>query len=122
MICTVLTPGGPPWPRWMRFVAQTLRQVGLPDRVMVDCSHGNSSKDYTRQPEVAQAICEQVKSGSYNVCGVMMESHLVAGRQDHDAGEPLTYGQSITDACIALDDTIPLLDELATAVAKRRGR
>ena len=84
---------------------------------MVDCSHGNSSKDYTRQPEVAQAICEQVTSGSYNICGVMMESHLVAGRQDHDAGEPLTYGQSITDACIAWDDTIPLLDELATAHA-----
>ncbi len=124
--CHVILRGSNKGPNYDRDtvedVAQTLRQAGLPDRVMVDCSHGNSSKDYTRQPEVAQAICEQVKSGSYNVCGVMMESHLVAGRQDHDAGEPLTYGQSITDACIALDDTIPLLDELATAVAKRRGR
>ena len=123
--CHVILRGSNKGPNYDRDTveeaAQTLRQAGLPDRVMVDCSHGNSSKDYTRQPEVAQAICEQVTSGSYNVCGVMMESHLVAGRQDHDTGEPLTYGQSITDACIGLDDTIPLLDELATAVAKRRG-
>ena len=101
-------------------VAQTLRDAQLPDRVVVDCSHGNSRKDYNRQPEVANDICEQVASGSYGICGVMMESHLVAGRQDHVSGKSLTYGQSITDACISWDMTVPLLDNLAGAVAKRR--
>ena len=100
--------------------SQTLRDAGLPHRLMVDCSHGNSQKDYTRQPDVIHAICAQITAGSYNICGLMMESHLVAGRQNHDIGEPLTYGQSITDACIDWVTTVPLLEELATAVEKRR--
>jgi 3-deoxy-7-phosphoheptulonate synthase len=100
--------------------AQKLRDSGLPDRVLIDTSHGNSHKDYRRQPEVAHSIVEQVAAGSYDICGVMMESHLVEGRQDHVAGEPLTYGQSITDACMSMETTIPLLDALADAVTKRR--
>jgi 3-deoxy-7-phosphoheptulonate synthase len=88
--------------------------------VLIDTSHGNSHKDYRRQPEVAHSIVEQVAAGSYDICGVMMESHLVEGRQDHVAGEPLTYGQSITDACMSMETTIPLLDALADAVTKRR--
>jgi 3-deoxy-7-phosphoheptulonate synthase len=87
---------------------------------MVDCSHGNSQKDYTRQPEVLQYLCTQITAGSYNICGVMLESHLVAGRQDHDRGTPLVYGQSITDACISWEATVPLLEELAVASDKRR--
>jgi 3-deoxy-7-phosphoheptulonate synthase len=100
--------------------AQTLHDAGLPHRLMVDCSHGNSQKDYTRQPEVLQHLCSQVAAGSYNICGVMLESHLVEGRQDHHTGTPLVYGQSITDACISWEMTVPLLEELAVACEKRR--
>jgi 3-deoxy-7-phosphoheptulonate synthase len=71
---------------------------------------------------VAHSVAEQVAAGSYHICGLMMESHLVEGRQDHDMGKPLTYGQSITDACISMETTIPLLDALADAVTKRRGQ
>jgi 3-deoxy-7-phosphoheptulonate synthase len=100
--------------------AQILRASGLPDRLLIDCSHGNSSKDYRRQPDVVRSVCEQVGSGSYDIGGIMMESHLVAGRQDHTTGKPLTYGQSITDGCIAWDTTEPLLEALAEAVLTRR--
>jgi len=100
--------------------AETLRAAALPARVLVDCSHGNSQKDYQRQPEVARDLAAQLAEGSTNVCGVMMESHLVAGRQDHKPPIPLTYGQSITDACIDWETTVPVLEELARAVAKRR--
>jgi len=100
--------------------AQTLRASGLPDRLLIDCSHGNSDKDYRRQPDVAYSVCQQVGSGSHHIGGIMMESHLVAGRQDHHTGQPLTYGQSITDGCISWDMTTPLLEALAAAVIERR--
>ena len=91
---------------------------GLPARVMVDCSHGNSNKDYRRQGEVAAQVAEQLRAGSRDVMGVMIESHLVAGNQkispDRSA---LTYGQSITDACIDLQATREVLASLADAVA-----
>jgi len=101
-------------------VAAKLRKVGLPDRVMIDCSHGNSQKDYLRQPLVAHEVAEQVAAGSEAICGVMLESHLVEGRQDLEAGKPLVYGQSITDACISWEMTVPILEELADAVRARR--
>ena len=101
-------------------VAALLRQHGLSERVMIDCSHGNSNKDYRLQPQVAAAVAAQVAAGSESICGVMVESHLVAGRQDLVAGKPLVYGQSITDACISWSDTLPLLECLADAVRKRR--
>ncbi len=100
--------------------AQTLHDANLPHRVLVDCSHGNSQKDYTRQPQVCIDVCEQVASGSDNICGVMMESHLVAGRQDIKPDTPLTYGQSVTDACIDWETTVPMLEDLAQASAQRR--
>ena len=100
--------------------AQALRNANLPHRVLVDCSHGNSQKDYLRQPQVCADVCEQVASGSDNICGVMMESHLVAGRQDIKPDTPLTYGQSVTDACIDWETTVPMLEDLARASAKRR--
>ena len=98
-----------------------LRGAGLCHRLMVDCSHGNSNKDYQRQPVVARAAAEQVAGGSAAICGVMLESHLLSGRQDRTSGRPLKYGQSITDACISWEDTAPVLEELAEAVQKRRG-
>ena len=101
-------------------VVGQLAGVGLPPRVMVDASHGNSDKDHRRQPLVARAIAEQVAHGSTAVFGIMLESHLVGGRQDQRAGEALTFGQSITDACLGWEETVPVLDELAAAVRTRR--
>jgi 3-deoxy-7-phosphoheptulonate synthase len=89
---------------------------------MVDCSHGNSGKDHTRQPAVARDLAGQIADGQRRVFGVMIESHLVGGRQDARPGQPLTYGQSVTDACLAWDDTLPVLDDLAKAVRARRER
>jgi 3-deoxy-7-phosphoheptulonate synthase len=101
-------------------VAKALRDHGLVDRLMIDCSHGNSRKDYRVQPEVAEQVAEQVASGGREICGVMLESHLVEGRQDLVPGRPLTHGQSITDACIGWESTVPILETLAASVRKRR--
>lgn len=103
-------------------VAGLLEKKGLVPRVMVDLSHGNSDKDHRRQPLVARAIAEQIAEGSTRIFGVMIESHLVGGRQDQRPNEPLTYGQSITDACLGWEDTVPVLEELAAAVRVRRER
>ena len=99
-----------------------LGNAGLTERVMVDCSHGNSRKDYHRQVEVAAEVADQVRAGSPSICGVMLESHLVEGRQDLVPGRPLTYGQSITDACISWGTTVPILEQLAAAVRQRRAK
>lgn len=90
-----------------------LSSAGLPARVMVDCSHGNSGKDFTRQGAVAHDVACQVSGGSRQVFGVMLESNLVAGRQD----SPATFGQSITDGCIGIEETADVLAELAHAIA-----
>ena len=103
--------------------AAALAKEGLPARVMVDCSHGNSNKDYRRQGEVAGQVAEQLRAGSRHVMGVMIESHLVAGNQKIPADlSALTYGQSITDACIDLDTTREVLQELAGAVASAQNQ
>jgi len=94
--------------------------VGLPRRVMVDASHGNSSKDYTRQPAVCESLAEQVAGGERGVVGVMLESFLVAGRQEPGAPATLTYGQSVTDACMDLSMTAEAMESLAASVASRR--
>ena len=96
-------------------VSALLAKHGLCDRVMVDCSHGNSEKDHRRQPLVAADICEQIRAGSRRIFGVMLESHLVEGRQDYVPGHAATYGQSITDACISLEQTEVVLEQLAQA-------
>jgi 3-deoxy-7-phosphoheptulonate synthase len=97
-----------------------LEAAGLRDHVMVDFSHANSSKQHRKQMDVGRDIAGQLAAGSRKVFGVMIESHLVEGRQDVIPEKPLTYGQSITDACLAWDDTVPLLRELAEAVTQRR--
>ena len=98
--------------------AAELANAGLVDRLMVDCSHGNSNKDYRRQGEVLQAVAQQVQQGSTHLMGVMLESHLVEGNQKLNADRAaMTYGQSVTDACISLDTTAGLLEQLASAVA-----
>lgn len=101
-------------------VVSQLSTRGLPASVMVDCSHGNSLKDYRKQPGVAQSLAEQMSAGSKAITGVMIESHLVEGRQDAKPGQALTYGQSITDACVNWSVTESMLDTLAAAVRARR--
>jgi 3-deoxy-7-phosphoheptulonate synthase len=97
-----------------------LQKAGISTRLMIDCSHGNSSKDYRRQSLVAADIAEQVSRGSKIIGGVMIESHLVEGRQDWKGRDASTYGCSITDACISFEQTIPILQQLAESVRQRR--
>jgi 3-deoxy-7-phosphoheptulonate synthase len=99
---------------------EALGKAALPQKVMIDVSHANSGKDHRNQPAVTRAVAEQVATGETAVLGVMIESHLAAGRQDLVPGRPLAYGQSITDACIDWETSIGLLDELAAAVRARR--
>jgi 3-deoxy-7-phosphoheptulonate synthase len=97
-----------------------LREAGLPERLVVDVSHDNSGKDAQRQPAVAADVAGQVAGGNRAIVGVMLESFLVAGRQELEPGRPLTYGQSVTDACVDWDTTVGVLDQLAAAVRARR--
>jgi 3-deoxy-7-phosphoheptulonate synthase len=97
-----------------------LQSRGLRGRLMIDCSHGKSNKQYANQSAVAQSVAEQVAAGSGSILGVMIESHLIEGRQNYNPGEALIYGKSITDGCISLEQTRPILDRLAESVCKRR--
>jgi len=101
-------------------IKQELEASGLPQKVMIDFSHANSSKQYQRQMVVSEDVAGQIAGGEDAIFGVMIESHLVEGRQDLINGEAPTYGQSITDACIGWDDTEKVLRQLADAVAERR--
>jgi 3-deoxy-7-phosphoheptulonate synthase len=94
--------------------------TGISTCMMIDASHGNSGKRYENQPAVVDAIAAQIEAGDSRIGGLMVESHLVAGRQDLVPGKALVYGQSITDACIDWDTSIRVLDRLAQAVARRR--
>ena len=89
---------------------------------MVDCSHANSAKQHKNQLQVAENVAEQLRSGEQRIMGVMVESHLVEGRQDVEPGKELVFGQSITDACLGWDDSESLLENLAEAVRLRRER
>jgi 3-deoxy-7-phosphoheptulonate synthase len=99
-----------------------LAKAGLPEQVMIDCSHANSQKEHRRQLDVGRSIAAQLAAGERRIAGVMIESHLVEGRQEIRVREQMTYGQSVTDACIGWDDTAGLLRELARAVTQRRER
>ena len=96
--------------------------AGVSTRIMIDASHGNSSKRPENQPLVIESIAQQIEAGDRRIGGVMLESHLVGGRQDLVPGKPLVYGQSITDGCIDWATSVTLLDRLATAVERRRAR
>ena len=97
-----------------------LARAGVAPRIMIDTSHANSSKKPENQPLVAADIARQVSDGEQRIIGVMIESNLVAGRQEVVPGKPLTYGQSITDGCIDWETTVSTLNVLAEAVATRR--
>jgi 3-deoxy-7-phosphoheptulonate synthase len=100
--------------------AKELAGAGLEQRLMIDCSHSNSQKMYQRQVDVAREVARQVATGDDRIFGIMVESNLKAGRQDLLPGKPLVYGQSITDACIGWEDSVPVLRNLADAVRRRR--
>ncbi|GAB2908671.1 3-deoxy-7-phosphoheptulonate synthase AroG [Paralcaligenes sp. KSB-10] len=99
---------------------QILSKSGLRARLMIDASHANSNKDYRNQPAVIENIAQQMESGDERIFGVMVESHLVGGRQDLVEGQPLVYGQSITDGCIDWDTSVQVMERLAQAVRHRR--
>jgi 3-deoxy-7-phosphoheptulonate synthase len=98
----------------------SLVEAGLAPMLMIDCSHANSQKDYRQQKEVARDIAAQVSQGEARIMGVMVESHLNEGRQEHAPGCELAYGQSITDACLGWQDTVDLLEMLSRSVQTRR--
>jgi 3-deoxy-7-phosphoheptulonate synthase len=104
----------------IQLAAEQLEKYGLKPHVMVDFSHANSMKDFRRQIDVCNNVAGQISQGENRIMGVMLESHLVEGRQDVIPGQPLTYGQSITDACISWELTESCLKNLASAVRARR--
>jgi 3-deoxy-7-phosphoheptulonate synthase len=97
-----------------------LAQAGLAQQLMIDASHANSRKDPANQPAVCAEVGAQVAAGDTRIFGLMVESHIVGGRQDLVTGKALTYGQSITDGCIAWDDSVAVLEGLAASVRERR--
>jgi 3-deoxy-7-phosphoheptulonate synthase len=97
-----------------------LAAAGIPAKVMIDCSHGNSRKQHRLQIEVAKDVASQLAAGDDRIMGVMVESHLKEGRQDLVPGKELEYGKSITDACIGWEDSLQVLDTLAEGVRQRR--
>ncbi len=100
--------------------AKELAVASLAAKVMIDCSHANSLKQYQLQMQVAEDVVQQLQTGDDRIIGLMVESHLNAGRQDHTPGCNLEYGKSITDGCLGWDDTVTLLDNLAQGVRARR--
>ncbi|KAK7056829.1 hypothetical protein VNI00_002546 [Paramarasmius palmivorus] len=126
----VILRGGSKGPNYsaehVRDAAQKLQKAGITPKLMIDCSHGNSSKQHQKQVEVADDIARQLESEdtAFNIMGVMLESNLAEGRQDITAAGPsaLKYGQSVTDACISWETTVPVLDRLREGVQARRAR
>jgi 3-deoxy-7-phosphoheptulonate synthase len=104
----------------INIAAEEMESKGLKPRLMVDFSHANSRKQHLRQLLVGRDVASQIARGDQRIMGAMIESFITAGRQDRVEGQPLTYGKSITDACIGWDDSLPLLEELAQAIRQRR--
>ncbi|AKR43415.1 3-deoxy-7-phosphoheptulonate synthase [Methylophilus sp. TWE2] len=103
-------------------VCDQLADAGLAPVLMVDCSHGNSQKQYKNQISVVNDVASQIAGGDARIIGIMLESHLNEGRQDHSPGCSLNYGQSITDACLGWEDSVAVLETLAAAVKARRDK
>jgi 3-deoxy-7-phosphoheptulonate synthase len=122
--CHVILRGGSAGPNYdtdsIARAASAMEKAKVPARIMVDASHGNSSKDFRRQPQVIDSLAEQLEAGTRVLVGTMMESHLVEGNQALNDPKDLVYGQSVTDACMSWETTAPLLERLAKAVQKRR--
>ena len=121
--CHVILRGGKKPNYDAESVQTAAEQIGLSGqtaRFMIDCSHANSGKNHIQQETVCHDIAQQLSEGENRIMGLMLESNLVAGRQNQEPGKKLVYGQSITDACMAWDNTEPLLYELAQAVRERR--
>jgi len=122
--CHVILRGGSKHPNYdpesIREASDKLIKAGLHPQLIVDCSHANSGKDHERQASVCRDLAGQVAKGNTHIAGLMLESHIVGGAQKQVEGQPLTYGQSITDACMAWDITSDLLHELAASVRARR--
>lgn len=122
--CHIILRGGGGKPNFeaanVEAASALLSQSGLPARMMIDCSHENSGKDYRRQPAVAENIGAQIGSGDMRIVGLMIESNLVEGNQSIVPGEPLEYGKSVTDSCVGWDTTERMLEGLANAFEQRR--
>jgi len=122
--CHLILRGGRTGPNYaaeaIAEAGEALSKAGLRPALMVDCSHANSQKNHKNQVRVGESLAAQVSSGSQAIFGVMLESNLVEGRQDVAPGKSLTHGQSITDACLGFDETVPVLELLAAAVRARR--
>lgn len=122
--CHIILRGGNGKPNYdapsIDEAAAILSQSGLPARMLVDCSHANSNKDYRKQPQVAESISQQVASGDMRIIGVMIESNLVEGSQEIVQGKELVYGQSVTDSCVNWETTQTMLQTLADATAARQ--
>ncbi len=101
-------------------IVHVLNERKLPPYLMIDCSHGNSHKKHKEQRNVAQAIAKQIEKGNLSIAGVMIESFLEEGRQSLQSDLTLRYGQSITDACLSWDQTLPILEFLAQSVEQRK--
>ncbi len=124
--CHVILRGGNEYPNYdavsVQHVADALEQAGLPPTIMIDFSHANSLKQYHRQMQVGEEVGRQIAGGDRRIFGVMVESHLQPGNQKLAPGQPLAYGQSITDACLGWDDSTVLMQRLADAVVGRRAQ
>ena len=121
--CHIILRGGKEPNYDAKHVDQAVKELAaakVQTRLMIDCSHANSQKDHQKQIDVTEVVAEQIEKGNENIMGVMIESHLVAGRQDVEEGKELVYGQSITDSCINWDDSVAALRTLADAVKQRR--
>ncbi|WP_188190490.1 3-deoxy-7-phosphoheptulonate synthase [Nonomuraea sp. SYSU D8015] len=123
--CHVILRGGRGGPNYdeesVRDALTLLRKAQRPERLIIDASHGNSGKDHVRQAAVVRELAARIAAGEEGIAGLMVESFLVPGRQEPGPREGLTYGQSITDACVGWDETERLLGVLAEAVRSRRG-
>jgi 3-deoxy-7-phosphoheptulonate synthase len=122
--CHIILRGGNGRPNFdnpsVHYASRILEQAGFHPSLMIDMSHANSQSDHRRQLQVCSDICTQLSEGEHRIMGVMIESNLVEGRQELAPGKQLTFGQSITDACIGWEDTVNVLDQLASSVRNRR--
>ncbi|MCF6236089.1 MAG: 3-deoxy-7-phosphoheptulonate synthase [Gammaproteobacteria bacterium] len=122
--CHIILRGGNSAPNYdtesVNLASQTLKNAGLRENIMIDLSHANSNKQPEKQTQVGNHVAKQIADGDPRIIGVMIESHLIGGRQNIVDGKAPTYGQSITDGCLSWDNSVPLLKKLAASVQQRR--